>query len=259
MYLKQRWKYAIYFFIFSVLICIFLSTSSIKTISNGNTYITFSIFKIYDISSLVALIIGILAFLTTIYSVDRNYKSTKLSSLPENSTNLLIDLEMIFNEYKINKEKSEEDELIVLIQILKYWKNHQKAFRLLTPHFYKKFLKIISKQDQIQNNDENYVKNSKYIIMAIKSQITNIAFDNNENIFSFINPFLIKDEINIKKEGEENKNYIEFEINKTNFNNYINDINGEKTRKITMKKFKKINSEIKYLLKDLKREIEEYD
>lgn len=264
MYLKNCWKYTIYFFISLFIIGLFITNSHLQTINNETTYITFSIFKIYDWGSAVALIVGILAFFVSLYNTDKNYKAMKLSSIPDNSTNLLIDLEYAFNEYELCKIEKRQDEFILLTEILKYWKDHQKALRLLTPNFYKKFLKIMSTQENIDEKDDVSTKNSKYVLMAIKSQITNIAFEHESNMFSFIRPEIINDNITVKQQGDDILNYTEFKINKNNFDKYIHKIgskdnNGENTKKETIKKYKKLNKDIGRLLVDLKREIEEYN
>ena len=253
MYLKKCWKYIICILISLSVILIFLKTSTPINLNNQTAYFMFIGLKIYDIGSLVALIVGLLAFFGTIYSVDRNYKAIKLSSIPEKSVNLLIDLEFTFNEFE------DGDKLILLTEILKYWKNHQKAFRLLTPNFYKNFLKIISNNDKIKKNDSIPNINSKYVLCAIKAQISDVAFENEDNIFSFIDPKLIQDNKNLKDIGENIKNYTEINIEKNTFEKYINNFRGEKTREITLKKFKKFNRDIECLLRDLKLEINEYD
>lgn len=250
MYIKQCWKYFLYILVALIVITTFIFTMKPPTMNNETYYLIAGI-KIYDLGSLVALIVGIFAFIGTIYSVDKNYRGLKLSSIPDKSANLLIDLELAFNEYK-------DDEFKLLTEILNYWKDHQKAFRLLTPHFYKEFLKIL-KNLEINKNTEIPIQNAEYIYMAIIAQITNIALENNEPYFSFIKPELIKDDENIKKLGETEDNYIEFEINKNNFNDYISKIKGEKTQNEANNKFKKLDKNIKKLLKDLKRELEEYE
>lgn len=239
MCLKYKLKYIILFIILFITIGTFISI----------------IFKKYDIGAFVALIIGILAFVGTIYSVDRNFKAIKLSSLPENSVNLLIDIEFLFNKYPINENNNY---FKLFIEITSYWKEHQKTFRLLTPKFYKKFLKIISDENNAPE-DTCPKKNSKYILKAILTQITNIKLEEKNFYFSFIEPQLITDDKNIKELGEVKNNYIEFKINKNNFEDYIMNISGEKTKKLTNEKFGKLNHEILNLLKGLKKEIEEYD
>lgn len=291
MYLKKCWKYFLCFLIALFVIFAFILVTTPINVNNETAYFDILGLKIYDLGSLVALIVGILAFFGTIYSVDRNYKSMKLSSLPEKSTNLLIDLEFVFNEYLIYKKQGNGDEFIVLTIILTYWKEHQKAFRLLTPHFYKEFLKIITSEynDEIEINHgvnnqstgdssdnlecENYVNqlgsnetnndyssdNTTYILNAITAQITNIAFENDENYFSFIKPELIEDNINIKEYGEDLSNYTKFKFSENNFKKYIDEIKGDKTRKSTERKFTILDKKFKKLLEDLKKEIEEYD
>lgn len=286
MYIKKCWKYLFYFAIAITVIILFFLTATPTSIKNETVYYTFVNLKIYDIGAFVALIVGILAFFGTVYSVDKNYKAMKLSSLPDKSANLLIDLEFAFNEYEICKRFGKEDEFILLIEILKYWKDHQKAFRLLTPHFYKEFLKIvtieyhtksnkrhfrvkyeISKKlldNSIENNDDesniNYSNdNATYIFKAIIAQITNIAFDNDRDYFSFIKPNLIEDGNDIKEIGANLENYTEFKISKLNFKDYIENIAGDETRKLTNDEFTNLNKKFENLLNDLKREIEEYD
>ena len=254
MYLKKCWKYTIYILILiGVILTFFLKISTPINLNNQASPLISIGLKIHDIGALVALIVGILSFFGTIYTVDRNYKAMKLSSIPEKSVNLLIDLEFTFNEFE------DEDKLILLTEILKYWKNHQKAFRLLTPNFYKNFLKIISNNDKIKNNDSIPNINSKYVLCAIKAQISDIAFENDECIFSFIEPQLIQDDENLKFIGENIKNYTEIRKEKNVFEKYINNFRGKKTRKITLEKFKKFNHDIECLLRDLKLEISEYD
>lgn len=253
MYFKKSWRYIICFLIAVGVVLIFLKNSTPANLNNQTAYFTFLGLKIYDIGSLVALIVGILAFFGTIYSVDRNYKAMKLSSIPEKSVNLLIDLEFVFNEF------GNGDKLILLTEILKYWKNHQKAFRLLTPNFYKNFLKIVSNYDKIKNNDSIPNINSKYVICALKAQITDVAFENEDNIFSFIEPKLISDDKNLKEVGEDIENYTEITIETSSFEKYISSFVGEKTRDTALKKFKRFHHEINCLLRDLKWEIEEYD
>ncbi|WP_407421250.1 hypothetical protein [Methanobrevibacter sp.] len=237
-------------------IIIFLLFYPLNPIDNKQMFSSVIGLKFDDWSIFAALFIGIGTILCTLYSINKSFKSMKLSSIPEKSTNLLIELEFHFNQYKLGTKK---DELILLTEILKYWNENQKAFRLLTPHFYKNFLKLMLTPENINKNENLPNKNSKYIIMAIKAQITDIAFENNDCEFSFIKPNLINDDENIEKNGENSKNYTKININQKEFYNYITTIKGEKTKRTTSTKFKMLNNDIKHLLKDLKREIDEYD
>lgn len=252
-YLKKSEIYCIYFIISLIIIIIFVVSTSFSTNSTNSTasFISFKGFKIYEFGTTVALLVGILAFFASLFNTDKNYKAMKLSSIPDKSANILIDLEFAFNEYK-------DDEFKLLTEILNYWRDHQKAFRLLTPHFYKEFLKIL-KTEENKNNLKTSEINAEYIYMAIIAQITNIALENTEPIFSFIKPELIKDDKNIESLGENEGNYTEFEINKNQFNNYISKIKGEKTQALINDKFNNLDKNIKKLLKDLKRELEEYE
>lgn len=253
MCLKHYQKYVLIFIVMLVIVTPFFIYIVPTTIQNETVYIPFTGLRIRDPGAYVALIVGLLAFVGTIYNTDKTFEVTKLSSIPDYSVNLLIDLEFAFNEFE------DDDKLIFLTEILKYWKDHQKAFRLLTPHFYKNFLKIISHNEKIKDNDSIAEINSKYVMMAIKAQINDVAFENEKNIFSFIKPELIKDDKNISDDGENLENYLEFEIEKTNFEKYINDFEGKETQNKTFNKFNKFYNEINDLLNDLKKEIGEYD
>ena len=276
-YLKKHEIYCIMFVISLFFVSLFSVLTSYSTsFTNSTSYISFLGFKIYDFSATVALIIGILAFFATLFNTDKTYKAMKLSSVPEKSINLLIDLKFIFNEYEHYNKKDKNDEFIVLTKILKYWNEHQKAFTLLTPYFYKEFLKIVTtdyyntnketeKQTKtIENKTDpklaDYSKsNSKYIFSALIAQITNIAFENGECCFEFIEPRLIKDEIDIAQVGATPDNYRKIKINKNELEKYIKNIEGTSTNKLANSEFENLYNKIKKLVNDLKREIEEYE
>lgn len=247
MYIKRCWKYIGYLLLAVLVIILFLKLTTNSTMINETFYIPYIDLKIYDLGSLVALMVGILAFLGTVYSVDKNYQALKLTSLPDNSANLLIDLEFLFSEYN-------EDELVLLTEILKYWKSNQKSFRLLTPHFYKEFLKIITEEKSSKETNAY-----QYILKALVAQITNIAFDSDKATFSFIKPKLIEENVNLEELGNDIKNYITIEMTKKDLNTYIESIPDENTKTLAKREFKNLTKKIKSLLNDLKREIEEYD
>lgn len=256
-YLKKSKIYSICLVISIVIIILFSTQLSSVLLNLINPRIPIQNLKIYDLGATVALIVGILSFYASLYTSDKNYKAMKLSAIPDTSTNLLIDLEYIFNKYELYKD--DKDEFIVLIKILEYWKEHQKAIRLLTPHFYKEFLKILTSKETINDTDLNSVKNSKYILMAMKSQITNIAFEQETGVFSFIDPNLIRDDIDISELGDDLDNYTDMRFTKNDLNEYVGGISGVNTKKLTKTKFRDIEVKFKNLLDDLKKEIEEYD
>ena len=230
-----------------IIIIIFIKLSTPSTRINETLYVPYIDLKIYDLGSLVALIVGILAFFGTVYSIDKNYQGLKLTSLPDDSANLLIDLEFLFNKYG-------EDELILLTEILKYWKTRQKAFRLLTPNFYKKFLKIVTEE-----KSSGTLTTDQYILKSFVAQITNIAFDSDEPTFSFIKPELIERNVNVEELGNDKKNYTTIKMTKKDLNMYIESIPDDNTKTSTKREFEKITKKFKNLLNDLKSEIKEYD
>lgn len=231
-----------------------------ETVVNNETmFSTFVGFKLKDGSIFTALLIGIATILTTLYTTERSYKIMRLSSIPDKSTNLLLNLEFEFNEYDIYKQKNRADEIILFIRILKYWREHQKAFRLLAPMFYKDFVDFISTPEIINKRDQNFEKNSKYVINAILTQITNIALEKDNETFYFLNPSQIKDFYDIKQKGNMKHCYIEIKLDKNNLNEYITEINGEKTRICCIEKFEKLCNKICFILNTLKIEIEDYD
>lgn len=211
-----------------------------------------------DHSALITLISIFTALLGTIYTIDMNFKASKLSSLPEDSVNLLIELEYEFNEFKIAKQNGEDDVIYFFVEILKCWKDNQKAFRLLTPKFYKQFLNFYSKPLNT-NNKSCPEKNSEYIIKAMKTQIIDIALARSKPKFYFINPKIIKDDYDYQFIENSKKCFKTCEINKKNLNKYIENIKGENTKKLTQTKFNELCNELCNLLINLKNEIDNYD
>lgn len=259
MSLKCWEKYVVTGVIVIILIFLLFFPSRVVFLNNETMFSSVVGFMVPDVSIFTALVVGISSMLVALYVAERTFKAMKLSAIPDTSVNLLIDLEFEFNEFKRYNQKGNGDEFILLIQILKYWRDHQKAFRLLTPNFYKEFLRLISSGEEIKDCSNQYCKNSKCIIKAIKAQITDIAFENENYIFSFIKPELIEDMKNINDNGEKIENYMEFKINKINFHKYINNIEGRETSKTTKLMFNEFNKDVKQLLKGLNEEIREYD
>ena len=258
-YIKRKYIYAL-FAIFAIL-CIILSFwpyTSNGIFNNATTYYSPLGFEINQFTVFGAFFVGILAFIASIYNTNENYKAMKLSSIPEKSLNLMIDLEFLFNEYEIKSKIGEEDEITLLVEILKYWKNHQKAFKLLTPKFYKEFIEFISYPEIINKNDKPYEKNAKYAINAILTHITNIALENENEDFYFIKPQYIKDDSDMKLIGDCELFYSKFEFDKQALYEYIGKLEGQKTKKYCEKQFKRINGNLKKLLTNLKKELEEY-
>ena len=253
MYLKSSEVYIIVGTISIIIVFLAFCPIEIITINNQTMFNTFFNLKFEDGGVFAAITVGIITVLVTGYFNIKNYKSVKLTSIPTNSANLLIDLEYIFNEYEV---QNEEDIFLLLLQILKYWKEHQQVFRLLTPHFYKKFIKIWSKAKNINQNDSIPEKNSKYILNALIIQLSDIAISTENDIFTFITPESITDDESIENITED---YFKFEINKKNFLEYINNISGYETKKQTKNEFLRLYRDLSKLINELKREIEEYD
>ena len=144
-FLNVEVKYIVWLIIALVIAWYFLFPKEGIIFNNETLFLTYGGLKFKDHSVLISVIIGISTFFATLFGVNMSFKSTKLSSLPDNAVDLLIDLEFQFNEYEIDKQNDQYDIIAFFIEILKYWKNHQKAIRLLCPKFYKKFLKFYSK------------------------------------------------------------------------------------------------------------------
>lgn len=256
MYLKNSEIYVIVGTISIIFVFLAFCPIQMVTVNDQIMFNTFFNLKFGDGGVFAAITVGIITVLVSSYYNNKTYKSMKLSSIPTNSANLLVDLEYIFNEYEIYKKDNDDDVLLLLLQVLNYWKEHQKVFRLLTPHFYKKFLKLWSKAENFNENDRIYVKNSKYLFNSIIIQLSDIALRDEDHSFSLIKPELVNDDEDIEKIKRE---YKEFKISKNNILGFINDISGPKTRKVTENKFLKFYKDLDSLFNDLKKEIQEYD
>jgi len=258
MNLKRILEYLIVWLILIFFTILFFYSTKPTLIYNETMFTNFTGLLFKDHSALITLIGIITAFLGTIYTIDMNFKASKLSSLPEDSVNLLIELEYQFNEYKIAEQKGEEDIIYFFVEILKCWKDNQKAFRLLTPKFYKQFLNFYSKPSN--TNEKSYPeKNSDYIIKAMKTQIIDIALVGRNLKFFFINPKIIEDDYDYQFIEDSKICFKTCEINKKNLNRYIENIKGENTKKLTQTKFNELCNELSNLLTNLKNEIDQYD
>jgi len=256
MYLKSKEKYLIIggvvAFIVTLVFCPVFQTSS----NNGTMFNTLIGLKFQDGGVFAALIVGIGTVLATVYNSNKNYKAMKLSLIPTKSANLLIDLEHIFNEYEIYSNEFGEDSIILLIQILNFWSEHQKVFRVLTPNFYNNLMNLWDKLKLIEENDDIPEKNSKYVFNMIIQEFSKVPSNKNKKTFLFINPELISDYVVFGHDGDE---LIEYDMDRWGLCKFINDISGSKTRMLTDSFVDDFYSDLKNALSDLKREIEEYD
>lgn len=253
MYLKSSEIYLIVGTVSIIVVFVAFCPIELIIVNDQTMFNTLLNLKFEDGGVFAATAVGIITVLVSSYYNVKNYKSVKLTSIPTNSANLLIDLEYIFNEYVLNHN---EDVFILLLQILKYWKEHQQAFRLLTPHFYKKFLKIWSKAKKIDENKSIPEKNSSSILNAIIIHLSDIAITNGDECFTFIQPESITDDKDIEKGDED---YYRCNITKNDFREYISNIAGKKTKNKTESKFLRLYKDLDKLIYELKREIEEYD
>lgn len=281
MYIKYKYKFILLGLL--SLIAVFLVFCPIQTafVDNHIVFSSLSHLKFEDGGVFTAITVGMFTVLISSYYNIKNYKSMKLVSIPENSANLLMDVEYIFmeygldnenyfssfirvlkhflNKYVINKRDYEKDVFQLLINILTLWKEHHKVFRLLTPHFYKEFYKIwLNTTVKIDKNDDIYLKNSKYFLNAMLIQFSDVAIINGNGKFSFIKPELITDKNVITDEILEN-NLDEYSISRNVFLKYIENIKGEQTKKQTKKEFDRFYNRIYDLFIELRWEIDEYD
>lgn len=256
MYLKSQEKYLILGGLVTLIVT--LVFCPVFQAPNNNQTMLYTVvgLKFQDGGVFAALIVGIWTVLATVYNSNKNYKAMKLSLIPTKSANLLIDLEHIFNEYEIYSHEFEEDSIILLIQILNFWSEHQKVFRVLTPNFYNNLMKLWNKLKLTEENDDIPEKNSKYVFNMIIQQFSEVPSDKNKKAFLFMNPNLISDYIIF---GNNKEDLTEYKLDKEGLYNFINDISGSKTRNLTNNLVDDFYCDLKNTLSDLKREIEEYD
>lgn len=185
----------------SVVFCLFCPILPPNPMINETMFSSIVGWKFNDGSIFAAFLTSITTILATHYTVDKNYKSIKLSLLPDNSTNLLIDLELKFNEYDSYKS-DKKDEFILLTEILKYWKDYQKAFKILSPKFYNKFLKMTNsflKENtvKLENHEEELPEEtSDEDITSNEDMTSNEDFEKTSS-----------NEIHYIEETEDKKNY----------------------------------------------------
>ena len=109
MYLKNSEIYLIVGTLSIIVVFLAFCPIQLVTINNQTMFNTFFNLKFEDGGVFAAIIVGIITVLVSGHYNNKNYKSMKLASIPTNSANLLIDLEYMFNEYEIYKQKYEKE------------------------------------------------------------------------------------------------------------------------------------------------------
>lgn len=237
----------------------------------------------YGFSS--AIIVGLLGFIATIYTNEKNLKLTKLSLIPE-TLSVKTKLENLLIGYYMDQKYHPPDQILLLIKILNIKSEYEVAFRLLAPNSYIRIQYLFQElyEDWSETNSiaENNAKNiMNEILWAVANENYQILEDGqiveeyeNENL-SYIdakirckNPFQFpqndampltdlskcNDDIEVENIYEE----VEICMNNQQILDYINTLHPCKTKELTLEKFEKINSILDDIFKDLQNELSYY-
>lgn len=142
----------------------------------------------------------------------------------------------------------------IYLDILSLLKEYLIVFQLYTPKLFDEIINII-----LVNSSENieyieiYEKNAQLIINEILFSMLDYSSGKTKT-FKFKDSKKCNDSTDIETIDED----IEFKINKTNFINYINTIQGPKTRKLVNEKLLLILQSITEVIKKLDKEKEKF-
>lgn len=250
-------NYIKYYIIASLMIFVIIVFFPIKTeIINNNILIHHSLIDlgVADYGFASALLVGLIGFITTIYTNDKNLKATKASLIPEKSLELYNNLKLTLIFYDRYKNTEVFDEITTYIEILKTLTNYQVVLQLYSPKIEDKLINILLNNLTTDfRNNKQYEKNANKIINEIIKALLENASNNNKPI-KFKIPKKCEDDTDI----ESIKDEIEIEINKKELKKYINTIKGEKTKKLTMNRFLSICKSLKEIIKEMDKEKEKF-
>lgn len=285
LWINKKYAVILCLIIFFVLISFPVTTEVDNNITYYHSVIDFG-FADYGFSS--AIIVGLLGFLATIYTNDKNLKVTKLSLIPEKTLFVKTELENLLINYYTDQKFHPPDQILFLIKILNIKSEYDVIFKLLAPNSYNRFRYLFFEfYEDYEEQDTIPQHNSKYIIGGILWSIFNewyhveedgqvINYGDNEPL-SYIGakircknkfqhpindamPLTNLSECNDDCELESNvEDDVEYLMNTQNIIDYINTLPQNKTKELTLEKIEKIRVILDNLFKDLDKELSVFE
>ena len=277
-----------YLTIITLMLIIFLISFPTHTEIDNNATIHHSVIDLgiadYGFSS--AIIVGLLGFLATIYTNDKNLRLTKLSLVPE-TLSVKTRLENLLIGYYTDQKYHPPDQISFLIKILNIKSEYEVIFRLLAPKSYGKLQYLFQElfEDYCESDDVPE-RNAKSIINEILWSVANeeyLIIEDGQELEEYKDEHLsyIDAKIRCKNEFQFPQNDtmpltdlskycedIEFEdisdkveicMNKQQIVDYINRLSEVETRELTLEKFEKINLMLDDIFKELQNELSYYE
>lgn len=169
--INNKWHIAILILIITIFLIGFPIDTKVE--NNITSYHSLVDLGIADYGFSSAIIVGLLGFLATIYTNDKNLKLTKLSIIPETLT-VKTKLENLLISYYQDQKYHPPDQILLLIEILHVKSEYETIFRLLAPNSYKKLRYLFMELFEDWNeSDEIPETNAKNIMNEILWSIAN--------------------------------------------------------------------------------------
>lgn len=232
---------------FIVFLLFFPICTEYKT--NYNIYHSIIDLGFADYGLFSALIVGLLSFTATIYTTNKNLNIAKLSSTTENTLELIIKIENAISYQKLEKKLSSYDKILSFIKIVRIAFTYESEFKLIYPKVHKDLMDFIFKDAVLNFNSKIPEKNAQTLIMNIKLRLLDEVRDNKRNT-KLKDSKLCTDDAkfcNVDKE-------ISVNFNTEDLLNYIENINGPKSKKYAKKEFEEFNKFIDNFIKRLDEE-----
>jgi len=237
----------------------------------------------YGFSS--AIIVGLLGFMATIYTNDKNLKMTKLSLIPETLT-VKTRLENRLIGYYMDQKYHPPDQISFLTDILNIKSEDEVIFRLLAPKSYRRLQYLFSDSyEDWYESDEIHERNAKSIVNEILWAVFNEKYHIEEDgrtvegydyeNFTYIDAkircenkfqYPLNDDMPLTDlsqcsddvEIDEVPDTVEIYMNKQQLLDYINTIPQIETKELALEKFEKIIQILDDIFKELQNELSNY-
>lgn len=280
--INNKWYIAILILIITIFLIGFPIDTKVE--NNITSYHSLVDLGIADYGFSSAIIVGLLGFLATIYTNDKNLKLTKLSIIPE-TLSVKTELENQLISYYQNQKYHPPDQILLLIDILHVKSEYETIFRLLAPNSYKRlqylFMELFEDWNESDEIPETNAKNiMNEILWSIANEEYHIEEDGREirdyEYLSYIEAkkrcknefqYIINDAMPLTNlsdcsddiEHEKNLEDVEYCMNTQQILDYIDTIPANKTKKLTLKKFENITNILDEIFKGLEKELSHFE
>ena len=195
--------------------------------------------------------VGLLSFLATIYTNNRSMRLMRLS-LTENTVKLKSKIDEELLSYRLYEQLKKHDEISTFLNIFDLIDKYDSEFKLIAPQSYETLKKFLT--NRIDELDKNLTEN-RVCANLIILELISLSINRKEK------KICLKEIPNFTELWDLTKfnNEFQYDANKENLKNIINNLNNENIKNETMAIFNEYCKLCEEIIDNLEKELKKFD